>query len=61
MGKKYEAYSKALKAQDAARSRLAATNGGSTKDAATEARTNAHQADRVVAEAWDRLLEDPEG
>lgn len=61
MGKNYDAYAKALGAQDAARDRLAATNGGSTKDAATEARTNAVQADRIVNEAWDNLMEDPEG
>jgi hypothetical protein len=61
MGKNYDAYAKAVEAQDAARSRLAATNGGSTKDAATEARTNAVQADRVVNDAWDSLMEDPEG
>jgi hypothetical protein len=61
MGKKYDAYSKALDAQDAARDRLAATNGGSTKDAATAARTNAEQADRIVADAWNELMKDPEG
>lgn len=61
MGKKYDAYAKAVEAQDAARSRLAAANGGSTKDAATEARTNAVQADRVVNDAWDNLMQNPEG
>lgn len=61
MGKKYDAYVTSLQAQDAARSRLAATNGGATKDAATAARTNAVQADKIVAEAWDRMIEDPEG
>lgn len=61
MGKKYEAYEKALQAQDAARDRLAATNGGATKDAAIEARNNALQADRNVADTRDQLMEDPEG
>lgn len=61
MGKKYDAYTKALEAQDAARDRLAATNGGATQQAATEARTNAQQADRIVADAWAQLLDDPEG
>lgn len=61
MGKKYDAYVKALQSQDVARNRLAATNGGSTKDAATEARNNAEQADRNVADTWNQLLEDPEG
>ncbi len=60
MGNNYDAYSKALEAQDAARDRLAATNGGATKDAAAEARTNAQQADRIVSEAWDRLMENPD-
>lgn len=61
MGKNYDAYSKALQAQDAARDRLAATNGGATQQAATEARTNAQQADRIVNDAWNNLMEDPEG
>ena len=61
MGKNYDAYSKALQAQDAARDRLAATNGGATQQAATEARTNAQQADRIVNDAWNSLMEDPEG
>lgn len=60
MGKNYDAYTKALAAQDAARDRLAATNGGSTQQAAAEARTNAQQADRIVNEAWDRLMENPD-
>lgn len=61
MGKNYDAYSKALGAQDAARDRLAATNGGATQQAAQEARTNAEQADRIVADAWNNLMENPEG
>lgn len=61
MGKNYDAYEKATKAQDAARSRLAATNGGATQAAATEARNNALQADLVADEAWKRLMEDPQG
>lgn len=61
MGKKYDAYVQAIQAQDAARDRLAATNGGATKDAAQAARTNAVQADRIVADAWQTMIEDPEG
>lgn len=61
MGKKYDAYVQAIQAQDAARDRLAATNGGATKDASEAARTNAVQADKIVQEAWDRMIEDPEG
>lgn len=61
MGKKYDAYVTALQAQDAARDRLAATNGGATQDAAQAARTNAEQADRIVADAWQTMIEDPEG
>lgn len=61
MGKKYEAYEKALQAQDMARDRLVATNGGSTQRAAQEARTNAYQADMAVTDAWDQLMEDPNG
>ena len=60
MGKNYEAYQKALEAQDAARDRMAAANGGSTQQAFTEARTNAVQADAIVREAWDNLMENPD-
>lgn len=61
MGKKYDAYVTSLQAQDAARDRLAATNGGATQDAAQAARTNAVQADKIVADAWNELMKDPEG
>lgn len=61
MGKNYDAYAKALKAQDVARDNMAAANGGSTKAGMTEATNNAKQADAAVNDAWDRLMQDPEG
>lgn len=61
MGKNYEAYEKALKAQDAARDNMAAANGGSTRDGMAEAQNNARQADAAVEDAWTRLMENPEG
>ena len=61
MGKNYEAYEKALKAQDAARDSMAAANGGSTRDGMAEAQSNARQADAAVEDAWTRLMENPEG
>lgn len=61
MGKNYDAYTKALKAQDAARDNMAVANGGSTKAGMTEATNNAKQADAAVNDAWDRLMQDPEG
>lgn len=61
MGKNYDAYNKALQAQDAARDNMVAANGGSSKAGMTEATNNAKQADAVVNDAWERLLADPEG
>lgn len=61
MGKKYEAYQKAEQAAGMAKSRASDVQGGSTKDAYSNAQTNAKHTQNVANEAWKRLLEDPEG
>lgn len=61
MGKKYEAYEKAVKANAAAQSRELDTRGGSTREARVESLTNAVQAQKIENEAWDNFLADPEG
>lgn len=61
MGKKYDAYVKAVEANNAAKSRLSDVNGGSTGSAMEEAKTNVQQAQRIEDEAWQRVLEDPQG
>jgi len=61
MGKKYDAYEKAVKANEAAKAREVDTRGGSTQQARHEALTNRAQAQRVEDEAWDRLMDDPTG
>lgn len=61
MGKKYDAYVKAVEANNAAKGRLSDVNGGSTSSAMQEAKTNVQQAQRIEDEAWQRVLEDPQG
>lgn len=61
MGKKYDAYVKAEKAAQAANNRVSDVQGGSTKQAMNEALTNQEQAQRVVNDAWDQFLQDPQG
>jgi hypothetical protein len=61
MGKKYEAYEKAVQANKAATSREVDTRGGSTKDTRHEALTNRVQAQKIEDEAWDRLMDEPTG
>jgi hypothetical protein len=61
MGKKYDAYEKAVQANNAAKSREVDTRGGSTQQARHEALTNRTQAQRIEDEAWDRLMDDPTG
>lgn len=61
MGKKYDAYVKAVKANNEAKSALAQASGGSTKERLQEAQTNAQQAQMIESEAWSRVQEDPQG
>ncbi|HEY6020346.1 MAG TPA: hypothetical protein VIY48_10695 [Candidatus Paceibacterota bacterium] len=61
MGNKYEAYQKAVVAEGMAKSRLSDTEGGSTKGAIQEAKTNAIQAERNSNDTWNQFINDPEG
>lgn len=61
MGKKYEAYKKAVKANAAAQAREVDTRGGSTQQARTEALVNRQQAQAIEDEAWSNFLDDPTG
>ncbi len=61
MGKKYDAYVKAVQAENAAKLRSEQVNGGATRQAIQEAEINKEQAYLVREEAWRNLLEDPNG
>jgi hypothetical protein len=61
MGKKYEAYQKAVVAEGMAKNRLSDTEGGSAKGVIQEARANAQQAERNANDTWDQFIQDPEG
>lgn len=61
MGKKYEAYQKAVVAEGMAKNRLSDTEGGSTRGVIQEARTNAVQAERNSNDTWNTFINDPEG
>ena len=61
MGRKCEAYQKAVQANDMAGSREIQTRGGSTQSARLEAVTNKEQTQRTENEAWKNFIDDPEG
>lgn len=61
MGKKYEAYQRAEQAEGLAKMRLTDTEGGSTRQAMNEAKTNAEQARLAADDAWQSFIADPEG
>lgn len=61
MGKKYDAYVKAVQAENAAKLRSEQVNGGATQKAMMEAEINKEQAILIREEAWRNVLEDPEG
>jgi hypothetical protein len=61
MGKKYDAYAKAAKAEKAAKSRLSDVQGGSTQQAMTEATINAKQAEIAANDTFQTWISDPEG
>ncbi|AWN05131.1 hypothetical protein SEA_VORVOLAKOS_50 [Streptomyces phage Vorvolakos] len=61
MGKNYDAYQKAVEAENAAKARWSDVQGGSTKETYNEALTNAQQAEAISNEAWQRLMDDPTG
>lgn len=61
MGKKYDAYVKAVQANNEAKGRVHEVSGGSTRDTMNEALTNQQQAQRAEDDAWARVIEDPQG
>jgi len=61
MGKKYDAYAKAAKAEIMAKNRLSDTEGGSTGAAIQQARTDAQQAEANANFLYKEMLQDPEG
>jgi hypothetical protein len=61
MGKKYEAYTKAVAANNAAKSDLSSVQGGATESRLMESITNAQQAQKIEDEAWQRVEDDPTG
>lgn len=61
MGKKYDAYEKAVQAENQAKSRLSDVQGGSTASAMTEAVNNARSAEAISNVLWNEYISDPEG
>ena len=61
MGKNYDAYAKAVQAQNETANRMVTVSGGSTEAAYSEALANAQQADAAVQDTWTTLMNDPEG
>lgn len=61
MGKKYEAYQKAVQAEGMAKNRHSDAQGGSAQGVIREAETNLHQAMNNTNDTWNQFIEDPEG
>lgn len=61
MGKKYEAYTKAVQAENMAKMDREVAGGGSTQARMTEAQVNADQAARNTNDTWTDFIADPEG
>lgn len=61
MGKKYEAYQKAVVAEGMSKNRLSDAEGGSAKGVIQEAKANAQQAERNSNDTWNQFTADPEG
>lgn len=61
MGKKYDNYAKATKAENQAKRRFLEAQGGSTREGYQEAETNQKQARLVAEDAFTEWLADPEG
>ena len=61
MGKKYEAYQKAVQAEGMAKNRHSDAQGGSSKGMIQEAETNLYQAMNNTNDTWNQFIEDPEG
>jgi hypothetical protein len=61
MGKKYDTYVEAVKANNSAKADAVTAQGGSTRDKTIQTQTNAQQAQMVEDWAWERVVEDPNG
>lgn len=61
MGKKYDAYVKAVQAENMAKLRSEIVNGGATQQAIQEAETNKIQAQMIREDAWNEVMKDPNG
>lgn len=61
VGKKYDAYEKAVRAENMAKARLSDVQGGGTERAMTEAVNNAKSAEAVSNVLFNEFLQDPEG
>lgn len=61
MGKKYEAYTKAVQAENMAKADREVAGGGSTQDRMREAQTNLSQAKLNTNDTWADFIADPEG
>lgn len=61
MGRKYEAYQKAVQAEGMAKNRYSDVQGGSTQKAYEQAENDARQAERAANDAFQTFIEDPEG
>lgn len=61
VGKKYDAYQKAVQAENQAKARLSDVYGGSTEQAMTEAVNNARQAEATSNQLFNEFIQDPEG
>lgn len=61
MGKKWDAYSQAAKAEHQTKLELASTEGGSSQAKMAEATNNARQAEINANALFQEFLNDPEG
>lgn len=61
MGKKYDAYIKAVGASNRAKHTLSQAEGGATLETLKEAKTNVEQARLIEEDLWGQVIMDPEG
>lgn len=61
MGKKYNAYVKAVEAHNQAKGRAASAQGGSTAEHLQQCYNDVEQARRAEEDTWGQVMQDPEG
>lgn len=61
MGKKYEAYQKAVQAEGMAKERLSNAEGGSTRGTIQQAKNDAQSAEVISNVLWNEFISDPQG